>query len=74
MSRRSQLLVLTLAALAAGCSSSKQPSDRDTMTQRQKDSVLGRTGLPGSQGISKAMRAADSIKAQQARIDTITPQ
>jgi hypothetical protein len=74
MSRRSQLLLpLTIAALTAGCSSSKQPSDRDTMTQRQKDSVLGQTGLPGSQGISKAMRAADSVKARQAQVDTTTP-
>jgi hypothetical protein len=73
MSRVPLVIALAGAALV-GCSSSNAKSDRDTMTQRQKDSVLGQTGLPGSQGITKAMRAADSVKARQAQADTITPQ
>jgi hypothetical protein len=40
------------------------------MTQRQKDSVLGQSGLPGAQGVTKAMRAADSVKARQAQTDS----
>jgi hypothetical protein len=45
-------------------------NNRDTMTQRQKDSVLGQSGIPGSQGVTKALRAADSAKARQAQLDS----
>ncbi|MEX2152752.1 MAG: hypothetical protein WD825_05385 [Gemmatimonadaceae bacterium] len=40
------------------------------MTQRQRDSVLGQSKLPGAQGVTKAMLAADSAKARNARIDS----
>ena len=62
--------VVAAAALVACSSSTEKASRRDTMTQRQKDSVLGRSGLPGAQGVTKAQRAADSVKARQAAIDT----
>jgi hypothetical protein len=65
--------VAFLLAALAGCSRDTGGNRRDTMTQRQKDSVLAQTGLPGAQGVSKALRAADSAKARQARIDSITP-
>ncbi|HEU4995812.1 MAG TPA: hypothetical protein VFT29_13390 [Gemmatimonadaceae bacterium] len=40
------------------------------MTQRQKDSVLGQSGIPGSQGVNSALKAADSVKARQAQTDS----
>ena len=72
MSRRLlAALPLAFVALTAACSSSETGGNRrDTMTQRQKDSVLGQSGLPGAQGVTKALRAADSVKARQARVDT----
>lgn len=70
MSRR-LLAALPLVALVAACSSSETGGNRrDTMTQRQKDSVLGQSGLPGAQSVTKALRAADSVKAHQARVDS----
>ena len=63
-------LLLIVATLLAGCASKPEGNDRDTMTQRQKDSVLGQSGLPGAQGVTKAMRAADSVKARQAALDS----
>lgn len=63
------LIALPFALLAA-CSSTETGNRRDTMTQRQKDSVLGQSGLPGAQGVTKAMRAADSVKARQAQTDS----
>lgn len=63
-------IALATAALLAGCSSSETGNRRDTMTQRQKDSVLGQSGLPGAQGVTKAQRAADSARARQAQIDS----
>ncbi len=67
--RRVSLLVAGL--VIAACSSSSQGgNNRDTMTQRQKDSVLGQSGLPGAQGVTKALRASDSVKAHEARVDS----
>ena len=70
MARRSCLVLLCATILLAGCASETGGNRRDTMTQRQKDSVLAQTGLPGAQGVAKALRAADSEKARQARIDS----
>ena len=68
MARHSRLTVMLLLA---ACSSSDTPGNRrDTMTQRQRDSVLGQSGLPGASGVTKALNAADSAKARQARLDS----
>lgn len=66
-------IIVLVAAVLSGCAKSDGGNDRDTMTQRQKDSVLGQSGLPGAQGVTKAQRAADSAKAHQAQVDSITP-
>ena len=75
MTRPFALLLVLAVAAAAACAKPKDTAanNRDTMTKRQRDSVLGQSGLPGAQGITKAMRAADSVKAQTARLDSITP-
>ena len=69
MSRR-YLIAVPLLALLAACISESGGNRRDTMTQRQKDSVLGQSGLPGAQGVTKALRASDSVKAHEARVDS----
>ena len=71
MPRRVSILLI-LSTLMVGCVAKSEGNNRDTMTQRQKDSVLGQSGIPGAQGVTKAQRAADSIKAQQARVDSAT--
>jgi uncharacterized protein YcfL len=68
--RRYLVVAPILGFVLAGCSSDTGGNRRDTMTQRQKDSVLAKTGLPGAQGVGKALNAADSAKARQARIDS----
>jgi hypothetical protein len=73
MSQQSSCLALALIALAACSTQQTAQNNRDTMTQRQKDSVLGQSGIPGAQGVTKAMRAADSAKAHQAQVDSISP-
>jgi uncharacterized protein YcfL len=67
--KRAFLAVLVAVGLV-GCSSDTGGNRRDTMTQRQRDSVLAQTGLPGAAGVGKAMRAADSAKARQAQLDS----
>ena len=64
------LIALPVVLLVAACSSSQSGNRRDTMTQRQKDSVLGQSGLPNAQAVTKALRASDSVKAHEARVDS----
>ena len=59
MIKRVHLVGLSLAALLISCADSKPANNRDTMTQRQRDSVFGQSGVPGAQAVTKAMRAAD---------------
>ena len=72
MSNRTYLVVVSLAVALVGCSDMRQKpaNNRDTMTQRQKDSVLGQSGLPGAQVVTKAMKMADSLNAIRKRQDS----
>ena len=66
-------IAFAFLAVAAACAKETGGNRRDTMTQRQKDSVLGQSGLPGAQGVTNALKAADSVKARQARTDSVQP-
>lgn len=71
MSLRSAALALVILALAAACSPTAKPG-RDTLTQRQRDSIVGASSLPGAQGVRGALRASDSAAAQNARLDSLS--
>ena len=65
------LLALSTLLVVAACSSKPAGgNDRDTMTQRQKDSVFGQSGVPGASAVTKAQTAADSLDAQRRRADS----
>ena len=68
------IAVAAALALLAGCSNKPQQAanNRDTMTQRQKDSVLAQSGIPGAAGVGMALKTADSLKAKQAALDSIS--
>lgn len=44
---------------------------QDTLTRREKDSIVSELGLPGSGAVGNAMKAVDSINARSARHDSI---
>ena len=69
---RRALLAIAAAALVAGCSKPKDTTanDRDTMTRRQKDSVIAQSSLPGAKGVGMALKTSDSLKARQAALDS----
>ena len=62
---------LGIAACAGGGKSAATARDTTALTQRQRDSVIGASKLPGAQGIQKAQRAQDSLAARAARIDSV---
>jgi hypothetical protein len=59
------LLVLAIAACT------KEPEQSKTqLTQREKDSVLANSTIPGAKAVKKTLTTADSAAARQARIDS----
>lgn len=69
--RRTLLGALLLMTACAG--GDTPANNRDTMTQRQRDSVLAQSGLPGAQGVGRALSASDSVRARNAQLDSIQP-
>ena len=65
------LLVLSVAACGGSESADKQAVNRDTLTQRQKDSILAKSSIPGASNVGRAMRAADSTSAGAHRVDSV---
>jgi uncharacterized protein YdeI (BOF family) len=63
------ILCVALVALSA-CSKGGGGNNRDTMTQRQKDSVFGASAIPGASAVTKAQAAADSLEAARKRADS----
>jgi hypothetical protein len=73
-----RLLLAALAALgvwacgaAAGDTSQTAKVDRDTLSRRQKDSIVSTMPLPGASKIGDAQRAVDKINANTHRLDSI---
>ena len=68
-----QRCVIASCVVVIACTRGEQPrmQSADTITQRQHDSVIGASGLPGAQGIAKAQAAQDSAAARAARLDSI---
>jgi hypothetical protein len=58
--------VLCIAAVAC----TQKTEQKSTLTQRQKDSILAGSQIPGARAVKKTMTAADSAAARQARIDS----
>lgn len=68
---RQSLTVASLFALLAACGGGKPEPKKPELTQRQKDSVLGQSQIPGARGVQKALAASDSLAKRQARIDSV---
>lgn len=68
------------AAMALGmaaCSKShaaESATSKKPLTERQRDSVIGASKLPGAGGVSAALRVSDSASAKRAREDSISSQ
>jgi len=68
--------VLFILALCAACSGpARKPSTAagDSLTERQRDSLLAKSKIPGASGVGKAMRVADSTSAGIRATDSIAP-
>lgn len=66
---RSLLIVVVSLLLLVACASKQDTAQKPT--ERQVDSAIGHSNLPGAQGVKGAMRVADSAAARNARVDSI---
>ena len=62
--------ILFLLVTGVACTPDHGPTPG---TQRERDSVLGGSKLPGAQGVRGALRASDSAAARNARLDSVGP-
>ena len=63
------IVVLGIAGCAKGDSS--ETTTRSTTTERQKDSLIARSPIPGAKAVQKSMNVADSASARAQRaVDT----
>jgi len=65
-------IVLVLLA-ACGGQSGKSGAAGDTLTERQRDSILAQSRIPGAAGVGRAMKAADSTSARIRATDSVAP-
>jgi hypothetical protein len=74
--RRGARVLLGLTLLA-GCGGGQPRTSRapagDSLTERQRDSILAQSRVPGASAVGRAMRAADSTTARLRAADSVTP-
>ena len=70
MSLRRFGLVVAVVALGASACSKDEPEVKRDLTQREKDSILGASTIPGAKAVKRAMTSADSAMARQSRLDS----
>jgi len=65
------LLLCALVIAACGKSGKNDAARRDTLTERQHDSILARSQIPGAKAVGRAMTAADSMSSRVRASDTV---
>jgi len=70
------LLFLVVIACSAGCApKAEKPTISVPLTERQRDSILARSALPGAQVVGRALdisdKSAEHAAAENAAVDTL---
>lgn len=65
-----RIMAVALLLSAAGCTGSGEET-KATRSDRERDSLIAQSRLPGAAGVGAAMRAQDKANDLNARIDSI---
>ena len=70
---RKRVAVLLLSGVLLGCGGPPSEGElkREPLTQRQQDSVVANSKLPGAGAVGGALNASDAAAARQQALDTI---
>lgn len=60
-----------LLVVVSGCTKDKDQATEKPKSQRERDSVLGQSKIPGATGVGKAMTVADSAGGRVKLQDSI---
>ena len=63
--------IVVLAACGSGGQSNANKVNRDTLTERQQDSILAKSSIPGASAVDKAMKAADTTSSRVRGSDSV---
>jgi len=66
-------LVVLLTACGGGKPEKSSAAPGDSLTERQRDSILAGSRIPGARGVGAAMRYADSTSAHIRATDSVAP-
>jgi hypothetical protein len=70
--RRTALAALLLAISFAGCTTKEGgEGGKHVRSERERDSILGASRLPGARGVRGALGMSDSAAARNARLDSV---
>ncbi len=73
--RRLALRSAAFLLVVGACSAPRSDATADSAkTQRQRDSAVANSGLPGSQGVGRAMQLQDSQASRNAQLDSLVNQ
>jgi hypothetical protein len=64
------LLFIALGILFGCTEDSSDKAPKKKLTQRQRDSVLSESKLPGAKAVGKAIEASDTASARSRRLDS----
>jgi hypothetical protein len=68
--RKILLAIATIVIGAVACGKDESDTSKRELTQREKDSILGASQIPGAKAVKRAITSADSAAARQARLDS----
>ena len=73
--RRTGLAALLLVISFAGCAPKEDgEGGKHVRSERERDSILGASRLPGARGVRGALGVSDSAAARNARLDSVANQ
>jgi hypothetical protein len=67
---RTWIVALLIGCAVSGCSNGNRTSGR-VLSERQRDSVIARSSLPGASTVGRALQESDKASVRAASLDSL---